>query len=76
MPMFDPNEVNIDFMQLSLFDDKQFARGLRANAGVMDDAGIFTVDPYYQHCTTPSQPTAEDVIKAIEEATRRVGVRM
>lgn len=77
MPMFDPSEVIIDFMQMSLFDyDKQLQRGTRAGTGVIDDAGAFTVDPYYQHCTTPAQATAEDVIKAIEEATRRVGVRM
>ena len=48
----------IDPNQLSLFCDnsftmtfdysKQYKRGLRAESGIMDDAGTFTTDPYYQ----------------------------
>lgn len=77
MPMFDPNEVIIDFAQMSLFDyDKQLKRGMRAEIGAIDDAGTFSVDPYYQKNTPSVEALARDITKAMEETTRRIGVRI
>ena len=77
MPMFDPNEVVIDFVQMSLFDyDKQLKRGMRAEIGTINDAGTFSVDPYYQKNTPSVEALARDITKAMEETTRRIGVRI
>ena len=52
IPTFNPileRGIAAALADVEQFDySKQYKRGLRAESGVMDEAGTFTTDPYYQ----------------------------